>query len=78
MKPKKIKKKLTLNRQTVSNLGVTEMRNVKGAVDSVIIPTRVNCPFITLNDPTCFITCQASCITCFESCNNLCPSVVPC
>lgn len=55
MKTKKLAPKLTLNKETVSNLDAQQMNDVKGGSIGVICQSFWACPF-TYNPVACFET----------------------
>ena len=55
MKPKKLNKKLNLSRETVVNLGKTELEGLKGG--GVLTDDDYTCYFISCLDPTCPRAC---------------------
>jgi hypothetical protein len=64
MKPKKLSKKLALNKTTISNLNTKEMKNAVGGVSGP--------------DTTCLLTKMVTCGA--GSCNTICYSITtgPC
>lgn len=60
MKPKQLNKKLALNKQSISNIGNPEMRNVRGGFDP-LPPTTYTCMLCDSN-----ISCPGEPYVCME------------
>lgn len=65
MNPKSLKKKLVLNKTTVSDLNRKEMKDVKGG-DATIYPCEYSAPQIICMTELPGYTCG----TCYETCNG--------
>lgn len=60
MKTKRFDKKLVINKQTVTNLDVTELGNVKGGLRTFVVDGPPSCISAT-NFFTCYTQCGPDC-----------------